>query len=92
MPDHSVLNPSEHLQIFKEEFTPTRSEVTSASWYDAGGVDMHLWDYSGTGTKFSAGYYEYDNVLVPNEALVEIGGIVVELLTITLIDSTTTPN
>jgi hypothetical protein len=46
----------------------------------------------GTGTKTSFGYYEYDPVMIPNEALVAVGQIIVDLLVITSIDSTTTPN
>ena len=80
--EQNVLNPSENLQIFKEEFRPKRSDIDD-KWWNANGVTMHLWDYSGTGTKTSFGYYEYDPVLIPNETLAQIGQIVVDLLTIT---------
>lgn len=36
-----------------------------------------------TGTKASFGYYEYDPVLIPNEALVAIGQLTVDFLAIT---------
>lgn len=89
--EQNILNPSENLQIYKERFHPCRSCVTN-EWYNANGVTMHLWDYAGTGTKFSAGYYEYDPVLVPNETLAQIGGLIVDLLFLQTVDSTTTPN
>ena len=53
---------------------------------------MHLWDYNGTGTKASFGYYEYDPVIIPNEALVAIGEVIVDLLFLQTIDSSTVPN
>jgi hypothetical protein len=81
--EQNVLNPSENLQIFKEEFKPHRRKDIKDKWWDASGVTMHLWDYVGTGTKASFGYYEYDPVLIPNETLAQIGGIVTDLLLIT---------
>jgi hypothetical protein len=90
--EQNVLNPSENLQIFKEEFEPRKRKDIKGKWWDAGGVTMHLWEYVGSGTKASFGYYEYDPVLVPNETLEAIGQIVVDLLFISYIDSTTNPN
>lgn len=90
--EQNVLNPSENLQIFKEEFEPGKRKDIKDKWWNAGDVTMHLWDYTGTGTKVSFGYYEYDPVLIPNEALVAIGQIIVDLLFLSSIDSTTTPN
>lgn len=81
--EQNVLNPSENLQIFKEEFRPKRKRDIDGTWWDAEGVTMHLWDYEGTGTKASFAYYEYDPVLIPNETLAQIGGIVVDILKIT---------
>lgn len=90
--EQNVLNPSENLQIFKEQFEPSRRKDIKDKWWNAGDVTMHLWDYVSTGTKTSFGYYEYDPVLIPNEVLASIGEIIVDLLIITSIDSTTTPN
>lgn len=81
--EQNVLNPSENLQIFKEEFKPHRRRDIDGKWWYAGAVTMHLWDYQGTGTKASFGYYEYDPVLIPNEKLAEIGGLVLDILSIT---------
>lgn len=81
--EQNVLNPSENLQIYKEEFEPRKRKDIKDKWWDAEGVTMHLWDYQGTGTKASFGYYEYDPVLIPNEALAQIGGIIVDILSIT---------
>lgn len=88
----NVLNPSENLQIFKEQFSPNKRRDIDDRWWNANGVTMHLWDYQGTGTKASFGYYEYDAVIFPNETLVAIGQIVVDLLFLSSVDSTTTPN
>ena len=91
--EQNVLNPSENLQIYKEEFEPRRKRDIDGKWWNAEDVTMHLWDYEGTGTKSSFAYYEYDPVLVPNEALQEIGGLVVDLLRITgVVDSSTYGN
>jgi hypothetical protein len=90
--EQNILNPSENLQIFKEQFHPDKRKDINGKWWDAEGVGLHLWDYTGTGTKVSFGYYEYDPVLIPNEALVAIGQIIVDLLVLSSIDSTTTPN
>lgn len=90
--EQNVLNPSENLQIFKEKFNPPSRSAISDYWFNANGVTMHLWDYAGTGTKFSVGYYEYDVVLVPNETLESIGAITVDLLFLQTIDSSTTAN
>lgn len=81
--EQNVLNPSENLQIYKEEFEPPRRKDIKDKWWDCSGIAMHLWDYSGTGTKASFAYYEYDPVLIPNEALQNIGALYVDLLTIT---------
>ena len=81
--EQNVLNPSENLQIYKEEFEPKKRKDINGKWWDAEGVTMHLWDYVGTGTKASFGYYEYDPVLIPNETLAQIGGIIVDILAIT---------
>jgi hypothetical protein len=81
--EQNVLNPSENLQIYKEEFKPNKRKDINGKWWDCPDYTMHLWDYQGTGTKSSFGYYEYDPVLIPNEALVAIGQIVVDILTIT---------
>ena len=81
--EQNVLNPSENLQIYKEQFEPRKRKDINGKWWDAGGVTMHLWDYSGTGSKASFAYYEYDPVLFPNETLVAIGQIAVDLLAIT---------
>lgn len=86
--EQNVLNPSESLQIFKEEFKPDKRKDIDGKLWDARGVTMHLWDYQGTGTKASFGYYEYDPVILPNETLAQIGGIVVDILAIaTSVDS-----
>lgn len=90
--EQNVLNPSENLQIFKEQFEPSKRKDIKGKWWNADGVTLHLWDYVSTGTKTGFGYYEYDPVIIPNEALVSIGQIIVDLLVITSIDSTTTPN
>jgi hypothetical protein len=90
--EQNVLNPSENLQIFKEEFEPARRKDIKEKWWDASGVTMHLWDYSGTGTKASFGYYEYDPVVIPNETLVAIGELTVDLLFLQSVDSSTTTN
>ncbi len=90
--EQNVLNPSENLQIFKEQFLPDRRKHIDNKWWDAEEVTMHLWDYTGTGTKASFGYYEYDPVLIPNETLVAIGQIVVDLLFLSFVDSTTIRN
>jgi len=89
--EQNVLNPSENLQIFKEEFEPRKRKDINGQWWDAQGVAMHLWDYQGTGTKSSFGYYEYDPVLIPNETLVAIGQITVDILAITSIIPTGNP-
>lgn len=89
--EQNVLNPSENLQIFKEEFEPDRRKDINGKWWDARGVTMHLWDYQGTGTKATFSYYEYDPVLIPNEALQAIGEITVDILAITGIIPTGTP-
>jgi hypothetical protein len=81
--EQNVLNPSENLQIFKEEFKPNRRRDIKNKWWNASDVTMHLWDYQGTGTKASFGYYEYDPVIIPNETLAQIGGIIVDILSIT---------
>lgn len=81
--EQNVLNPSENLQIYKEEFEPRKRKDINGKWWNAEDVTMHLWDYAGTGTKASFGYYEYDPVLIPNETLAQIGGIVTDLLLIT---------
>lgn len=81
--EQNVLNPSENLQIFKEEFKPDKRSDIKDKWWNAEGVTMHLWDYQGTGTKASFGYYEYDPVLIPNETLAQIGGIIVDILAVT---------
>lgn len=83
--EQNVLNPSENLQIFKEEFRPNKRKDINGKWWDAGGVTMHLWDYQGTGTKASFGYYEYDPVIIPNETLVAVGQVYVDVLTITAV-------
>ncbi len=80
--EQNVLNPSENLQIFKEEFEPSKRKDIKDKWWDAGGVTMHLWDYQGTGTKAGFSYYEYDPVVIPNETLVQIGQIIVDILAI----------
>lgn len=80
--EQNVLNPSENLQIFKEEFRPKKRRHINGEWWDAQGVTMHLWDYQGTGTKASFGYYEYDPVIFPNETYAQIGGIAVDILAI----------
>lgn len=90
--EQNVNNPSENLQIFKEQFSTKRENIND-KWWDAEGVTMHMWDYEGTGTKMSVGYYEYDPVLFPNETLVQIGSILVDLLKITgVVDSLTYGN
>jgi hypothetical protein len=80
--EQNILNPSENLQIYKEEFEPSKRKDIRDKWWDASGVTMHLWDYSGTGTKASFGYYEFDPVILPNETLVSIGEFIVDLITI----------
>lgn len=80
--EQNVLNPSENLQIFKEQFKMDRSTIDKI-WWNVGGVTMHLWDYEGTGTKASFGYYEYDAVILPNEALAQICALPVDVLRIT---------
>lgn len=90
--EQNIQNPSENLQIFKEEFKPpTRSDIDK-EWWNVNGVTMHLWDWNGTGTKASFGYYEYDPVTLPNETLVAIGQITVDILTITSVIPTGTAN
>jgi hypothetical protein len=89
--EQNVSNPSENLQIYKEQFEPRRRKDIKNKWWDAEGVTMHLWDYQGTGTKASFGYYEYDPVLIPNEALVQVGGLIVDLLAITSVIPTGNP-
>jgi hypothetical protein len=81
--EQNVLNPSENLQIFKEEFRVKKRKEIKDEWWDAEGVTMHLWDYQGTGTKASFGYYEYDWVLFPNEIYVAMGELMVDILLIT---------
>lgn len=81
--EQNVLNPSETLQTFKEEFEPRKRSEISGVWWNAQDVSLHLWDYQGTGSKVSFGYYEYDPVLIPNEAVQQIGSIVVDILVIT---------
>lgn len=89
--EQNVLNPSQSLQIFKEEFRPKKRKYINGKWWNAEGITMHLWDYQGTGTKASFAYYEYDPVLFPNEALVSIGAIVVDFLAITSVIPTGNP-
>jgi hypothetical protein len=84
-------NPLENLEIFKEEFEPSRREDIKDKWWDVGGVTLHLWDYQGTGTKATFGYYEYDPVIIPNETLVQISGILVDVLAITSVIPTGNP-
>lgn len=81
--EQNVLNPSENLQIFKEQFEPKKRRSIDGKWWDCPDVTMHLWDYVGTGKKASFGYYEYDGVILPNEFLVSIGEIIVDILAIT---------
>ncbi|MDB5193708.1 MAG: hypothetical protein JWQ96_3271 [Segetibacter sp.] len=90
--EHHVSNPSEVLQIFKEEFEPDRRRDINDQWWDADDVTMYLWDYQGTGTKTSFGYYEYDPVLIPNETLEEIGGIIIDFLAIASVIPVTNSN
>lgn len=90
--EQNVLNPSETLQIFKEQMEPNKRKDINEKWWDCPDVDMHLWDYVGTGTKGSFGYYEYDPALIPNEFLVAVGEIIVDLLFLQTVDTTTTPN
>lgn len=89
--EQNVSNPSENLQIYKEEFEPRKRSDINGKWWDAEGVTMHLWDYVGTGTRASFGYYEYDPVVIPNETLVAIGQITVDILAITSVISTGNP-
>lgn len=89
--EQNILNPSENLQIYKEEFEPNKRKDINGRWWDAQGVTMHLWEYVETGSKASFAYYEYDPVLIPNEALVAIGQITVDLLAITGIITTGNP-
>jgi hypothetical protein len=90
--EQNVLNPSENLEIFKEEFKPDKRRHIVDRWWNAVNVKMHLWDYTGTGTKAAFGYYEYDRVIWPNEYWQEIGGITVDVLAITQIIPTALPN
>lgn len=89
--EQNVLNPSQNLEIFKEQFKPSKRNDIKDKWWNAGDVTMHLWDYSGTGTKSSFAYYEYDPVLFPNETLQAIGTLVVDLLAITQVIPTGNP-
>lgn len=90
--EQNVLNPSENMQIYKEQFEPNKRKDIDGEWWDCDDVTMHLWDYAISGTRASFGYYEYDPALIPNETLVAIGQIVVDLLFLSSVDSTTTPN
>ena len=87
----NILNPSQNLEVYKEEFEPRKRNDIKDKWWYASDVTMHLWEYSGTGTKASFAYYEYDPVLFPNEALQEIGALVVDILAITQVIPTSTP-
>ena len=75
-------NPSQMLETYEHQFTPNRRRDIKNTWWNAEDVELHLWDYSGTGTKTRFAYYEYDYVLIPNEAVRELGGIVVDLITL----------
>lgn len=90
--EQSVINPIVNLQIYKAQFEPRKRKQIMGQWWPAQNVTMHLWDYTGTGTKATAAYYEYDPVLIPNETLAQIGAIRVDLLAITGSIPTGTPS
>jgi hypothetical protein len=86
----NVLNPSETLDIYKEQFEPRKRRDINGKWWDCKDVTMHLWEWTVSGTKASFGYYEFDPS-IPVETAVAIGEVIVDVLAITNIIPTGNP-
>lgn len=84
-------NPLENPDVFKGTIHPKKRKDIDGRWFDCPDIAMHLWDWYGTGTRVGIGYYEFDPG-ISWETLESLGEVVVDLLTLTQIDSLTVPN